>query len=408
MRIAKQYDFGALAAAVATARLNGPGEAARFEGFLIEEVRSVLDSAVSFAPSVPEADRRNLLWGALVQAAASPAVTGDAMTLAIKNAEREYLRERPKAFVVATSVSIAHFSALRRVNMDGGMLIFSRRLPRNFERTTINDRIAELTNIDTAGRFTAVRIPVLARTSAGAFEAALNRLDLWRSLWNLSLNRETLLRRSSGARQPVNQVRLGPVHTVHASNGALATERFWYELPHQQSPAVASLENKYASLKNAERRYRRKLKGSGYRPTLESLLIRYVRALDIPDFDVAFNKLWSVFEALGGSIGDYRRLIDRAIFVYASNHHEFTRQVFEHLRDVRNGIVHEDRGSDEMETYLYQLKRVVEDLFRYHLGRGLEFSSIAAATEFLDLPVELSTLRAQIKLRQRALQFRAS
>jgi hypothetical protein len=405
-RLDKRYDFDALARAVTAARVSGLAEPPRFEGFQIEEVRSVMDSAVDFPTDVPEADRRSLLWKGLVRAAETPSITGDSLRLAIRDVEAEYLRQRRTEFVIATSISLQHFSALRRASVHGELLVFSRRLPSTFSRVEIQQTLSEHTAISTADRFTAVRIPVVSRTAAGAFESAMNRLDLWRALWNLTLNRRALLRRSSGARVPVNLVRVGPVHTLHSKNGKLASQQFWYEPEHLQWKDCAALENEYLSLKAAERRHVRKLARSQYRADLDALLIRYVRALDVPDYDIAFNRLWGVFEGLGGSVGNYDRLINRTISIYANDPDNFSRQVFEHLRDVRNGIVHEDRAGGEMETYLYQLKRTVEDFFRFHLGRGLEFRSLALATEFLDLPADPAVLRDQIGLRRRALQFR--
>jgi hypothetical protein len=205
----------------------------------------------------------------------------------------------------------------------------------------------------------------------------------------------------------VNQILLGPVHTLHSPRGRLALEQFWYEPFHFQSAKLADVRAVMPTLRDATVTLRRRIVACRYGQALRALLVRYNRALDVADYTLAYNSLWAVLEHLAGAVGDYKRLIDRVMFLYDPAENRFVRLLLEHLRDVRNGIVHESQTRSEMETYLYQLKGFVEDLFRFHLSRGNKFSSVATATSFLDLPIDASVLKERITLLRRAHRFRS-
>lgn len=235
----------------------------------------------------------------------------------------------------------------------------------------------------------------------------MERLDFWRSLLNYQLNAQTALRRTYGETRAVNQILLGPIHTLHTPRGRLALERFWYEPFHHQSGRLADSRAKMPKLLSSARTLKQRLRVCQYGTVLRSLFVRYTRALDVADYSLAYSGLWAVLEHLAGAVGEYKRPIDRVVFLYDSTDGAYVRLLLEHLRDVRNGMVHESQTRSEMETYLYQLKSFVEDLFRFHLSRPNPFSSISRATAFLDLPVDASLLKERIRLLQRAHRFRS-
>jgi hypothetical protein len=204
---------------------------------------------------------------------------------------------------------------------------------------------------------------------------------------------------------PVNRILLGPVHSLHHPNGSLATETFWYQPRHQQFDKLYDLAVKWAQIGEWEYKVRRRLERIQYRDELQDLFIRYTRALDVSDYDVSFNKLWGVLEHLVSAVGNYSDLINRVLFLYDASEREYVRLLLEHLRDVRNGLVHMDEARGAMETYLYQLKWFVEALVRFHLSRSSEFSSLSTAGQFLDLPTNTEILKARIETLRKALRF---
>lgn len=405
VRLGARYDLEELARR--TQKNRASLDPLSFSSFDIENIRSILESGVEFRPEVPEADRRGLIWAAISKAGLSPEITARVLETALREQEETYLQKALRSFVLATSITLDPHVAPQAVSIDGGSILFSRRLPHRYSRKAIQKQLENCIHIEHPERLTAVRVPVRARTKAAAVDRAIERLDYWRSLWNYQINAKTALRQTFGTRPAVNTILLGPIHTLHSPGGRLATESFWYEPASQQSDKLPSLTHDISELRSTERILRQRIRSCHYASDLRHLLVRYTRALDATDYNVAFNSLWAVLENLVGAVGDYKTLIKRVAFLYDGAETSYARLLLEHLRDVRNGLVHESRELSGMETYLYQLKAFVEDVFRFHLSKPNHFSSLASATTFLDLPAEPSILADRIVLLRRAHRFRS-
>ena len=137
---------------------------------------------------------------------------------------------------------------------------------------------------------------------------------------------------------------------------------------------------------------------SRYRSELEDAIRRYTKALDTREWDAAFVQLWGLLEDLTGTkSGDsYTVTIKRTAFLYAKPERDLHMQVLNHLKDYRNRSVHGGEGSEDIEAYLYQLKRYVEEVMAFHLQRGQEFSSIEEASRFLDQPADPAAIERKI------------
>ena len=155
-----------------------------------------------------------------------------------------------------------------------------------------------------------------------------------------------------------------------------------------------------------EKKVRRSLNQLKYREKVEWAFREYARALDNHRWSTAFLALWSVLEVLTHSGGDnYKVTIRRASFIFKDA--DLHREVLNHLRESRNDFVHSNEYSDDIEIYIYQLKRYVEALLRFHLGLGKSFASIQEVAEFLDLPTENKALSKRLWLYRFAKRFRA-
>jgi hypothetical protein len=71
--------------------------------------------------------------------------------------------------------------------------------------------------------------------------------------------------------------------------------------------------------------------------------------------------------------------------------------LLQHLRDVRNAVVHEDEERSNIRTYLDQVKLATERLIMFHFRNGRRFGSRAALASFLDTPVDLAVLKQRMK-----------
>jgi hypothetical protein len=407
IRDEKRYKLPELAREIEEARNNHAGQPVSFEAFRIENVQSVLESGIDFHPEIPDADRRNLIWKAILNAATNGVVDSSSLMSHLTQAEDNYLRSPLQDYVLATSLTINYFPQLTRLKVDDTIITFSRRLPTHFKRQAIQDSLDHVTVIERPDRLTSVRIRVKARTDAAAVNQALDHLDFFRGIWNYGINWRTRMRYLGGLHEPepINHILLGPVHTLHSPDGSLLTESFWYQSQYLQYGEVYDLGAHWTDTRKWHRIVHQKLKRISYKKDLRNMLIHYTRALDNIDHEVAFNKLWAVLEHLTNSPGKYEDLIKRTLFLTNNNERDYVRLILEHLREVRNGSVHDDKVRDTMMTYLYQLKWFIERLLNFHLYHGPTFHSIADAGTFLALPVDMGLLKERISDYRKALRF---
>jgi hypothetical protein len=179
-----------------------------------------------------------------------------------------------------------------------------------------------------------------------------------------------------GRRKPINKIVLGPIHSLHEPNGTLAVESGWYE-PDYVGPQISvRLDQRVEGMRTFERDVRRYLAKSRYRTDLENSLRRYGRILDSHDWNNAFVQLWGLLEHLTDTTrSDYKATSKRAMFLYPQAELPLHRQVLAHLAHHRNRAVHAGYVSEDAETLLYQLKRYVEGVLRFHLFAGIDFAS---------------------------------
>lgn len=100
----------------------------------------------------------------------------------------------------------------------------------------------------------------------------------------------------------------------------------------------------------------------------------------------------------------YDHLINRVSFVFED--HRYQKQILNHLRVIRNRLVHEGAESQSLEGIMYQAKNNVEAMIMFHITHGRHLGSFEKALEFLKLPPEIGKLNDQIAVRTRALSYR--
>ena len=152
---------------------------------------------------------------------------------------------------------------------------------------------------------------------------------------------------------------------------------------------------------------RRRIRRHPYAADLEKALVRYARALDLEDHDLAIQKLWSLMEFLTDTgLASYDKTVRRVKFLYVDV--AYKGQVLEHLRRYRNRSVHGGMSTGDVEGEVYQLKRCVEHLIQFHIGNRFGFKTMEQACNFLDLPHDDELLRGRLKSVKDAIAFRES
>lgn len=395
----KLSDLNELARQLEAARVNPAGDTISLRGAASYDIFTILESMIDFQPEVAQVDRKSLIGKAVGTALKEGVVTGERLLDHMKLVESEYLKQKIQRYVIVTSLNTRYFEELTRLRINKSSIVFSSTLPKNFineaELKIIQEQVHNL-GLYIPENATRVRIYINARTVDAAVEWGIEALNILRGWWNYFINERIAMKYSlRSSRLPVNSLLYGPVYTIHYPNGRLAANTIWYDNDREPYKGQ-SIRKSWISIQKQTSNARRRLNKIKYKEELEILLSRYAKALDFTDYEVAYNKLWSVFEHLADSVGNYDRLIQRTLFLVRADERNYIRLLLEHLRDLRNGFVHFDKNRKETMTFIFQLKWCVEVLVRFHLYHGYKFKSIETACQFLDFPADIKVLEKHI------------
>lgn len=300
-----------------------------YDGWTLDLASAAIFSAFEFDPKIVDSARQRIIHEALFSLDPSKRITSKLVTSALARSEETYLRLPEQRYSLLTSVSAKfgdHFKDIR----DGRVRIrFLRNRPARFDRRPF-EKIHSWPDQPDVQDYTIVIVTVDARTANEAFERAVRDLDFHRGMWNYALTQSTISR-SSGSPQPLGDIGLGRVHTIHRATGAAVGGTFWYQTSFTPQPVV-DVRRDWERVIDIAAVVRRKSRQDGYGAELREVFVRYTRALDGVDFDSTFLKLWSLLELLTATTSArYDQTINRALFVFQEQ--ELNRVLLEHLRD---------------------------------------------------------------------------
>ena len=370
----------------------------RFQGFAAYDYTVVLNSMVSLNKEIPPLEKIRIISKAKFHAGAKGKITAERLLSEIRNLESEYLRRPLQKYNLVTSISVSRLCKLKRKKVHGCTISFYSFLPKVYEEgiSNIIQHARHSITGEVPTNYMYVKVSVSAKSYEEAADKALDALDLIRGIWNFFENQKQRIRISSGKRNPVNKYILGPLHTLHKADGKLATESWWYGLEYVCQIRPYDPSRVIGKLYKFESSVRRLIQKSKYSSDINTAILRYTRALDLTNWEDAFLRLWSVLEHLTGTSHDsYKVTVRRAAFVFGGE--KYARQVLTHLKDYRNRAVHSSSENHDIEAYMYQLKRFVEALIKFHLVNKYGFKSLADASRVLDLPCDRRELREKCK-----------
>ena len=401
----KEYNPELLVAGLEKIRLaDATGRYAGFEGGLFDDFITVLYTSLEFSSEIPETDKRNIIYTSVRTVAERAKLSSKLLLGEISRQEGAYLKRSPRKLILATSVSVSYFTAFRKTSIHQLPIVLSRRLPKHFDQQIALQRPSHSFNFKLPVDYATARVFVQARSNFEAAEKALNAIDLLRGIWNLYLNHYGARRHSFGRAAPINQVLRGPIQTLHETTGQAITEVFWYDADYVEPLSCFNLDSKAEELSKFAHTVRRYLRKNPSRIAIEDAIRRYSRALDARDHTAAFLGLWGLLETLTNTEKVSSDItVKRTSFLW--DQPEFNRHVLRHLKDYRNRAVHVGNRTDEIETYLNQLRRYAEGLLSFHIYNVQKFSSIEEAAEFLDLPSDLTVLQKRMRLLKKAIKF---
>jgi hypothetical protein len=372
------------------------------EMFLVRELEAILETAYDFNSQIPGGVFNSIIVDGIHIFVRKNVKDGKALKASIKQSEEKYLRRERKKYHILTSLSFQYFNQLPKLNINDVHISFLPHLPRKF-RIYDNENIKYDFPDFPPKNYTIVKISLQARSPYEAVEMGLVALNCVRGLWNFSINIRLGSRIQHGKRDPINSIRLGPLHTLHDETGKLSENIYWFENEFINKSAGSSVKDKWHYISKDFIHFRKCIKNSKSKIDINSIINYYTNALDTNDYHGAYLKLWSLLEQLTatGSTG-YDKTIARTLFFYKND--KLNKEALEHLRIVRNRLIHKGESPDDIDPIIFQMKRYVERLFLFHINNLKYFFNIQEVGQYLDINYNTDTLKREIKFRKRVLK----
>ncbi|MBR1155096.1 hypothetical protein [Bradyrhizobium sp. JYMT SZCCT0428] len=247
---------------------------------------------------------------------------------------------------------------------------------------------------------------VSARDVLSAFEAGIYAIDRFRGLLNCMMNFQHQLNPFATFSSPhaVNSVRLGPFHTLHRTDGSLATETFWF-VPQWMHEAPSAKFEDPKDYGRELRKWWKKLNANPLEAMISDALVKYCRGTDAHLHDELLLGTWRSLERIAGT-DNYDLLIDRIIRIFPNP--EEIRQVANHLRHRRNASVHSGSGDTrEAHVIAYQVEQLARRAIFFCLEYGNKFRDQSGLQEFLDMPFELPRIEERDRISRFFTRYRA-
>ena len=374
-----------------------------YQGFEYHEIRCVLLGLLSFPPRCDSLDHERILAIALRNISRVGRLDENAAIEEINRIANQELSTRENQYFVLTSISLRVPTPIRSISVEKSKIrILPSDYPKKYSSRT--DFLKNIRRTDaTPTEYAKVIVSVNDRSFRGAEKKAQNSLGLLRA--SMCFNANTGIELFGGSQwSPINKVRLGEVHTVHRKSGKVCEDMYWFEPFFEEAQAYkASNPDRFSNNTKWVLSSLNKLK---YRSVVKEALLRFVRALDQRDQNIALVRLWSALEILTLPSGqNYDLLTRRCSFLFSEA--AYHQQVLEHIREYRNSNVHSGEENDKVKSYCFLLQTYFRELILFHLRQSSPFTSLDEANSFLDLPPKKSKLNEKKKMIERAIRFRA-
>lgn len=356
-------------------------------------------SMLKFPPDVPYIDKSTLVWKTL--SSISTELTPQEFETKINKIFGAGKATKEQNYHVLTSISLYPNGLKERISINGTTIkLLNSDFPKKYESRAEAIIRAKIPVDPTPSNYTRVIVTVRARTPDTAVTSALRTIDLYRAALCLFCNNRMEIWGKEWI--PINVIRLGGVHSVHFSNGKIATEEVWFDPSYIEAPIYSPKDS--AHIQTQVSIILRRIFKLKYAARFPDALLRYVRALDERDQNNALIKLWGALEVITNEeTANYNQTVQRCSFIFGE--HEYHTQVLESLREYRNQSVHAGDQSGDAKVHCFHLQYYFSHLFWFLLSNAQKFASLDEAYRFLDLPREKEKLRRQKRIIEKALRY---
>ena len=323
-------------------------------------------------------------------------------TLAAKESKKPLNR-----YVVLSHISVVFPISVVNIRYDKCHISIRRSFPTGFSRGEIKETIiGYYGNEASPCSYSVAKITVRALNPYDAATKGLYILNTLRGIWNFTLkynwapiNQPFVF--------PLNDIVLGPVHTVHLASGALATKDIWYEPNYREHRNAINIGNKYKELRNSEYKIRNTLNhmNTNDKNTMKYIFGLYSVALDEWNWDVVYLNLWNMLENILKKEGERKINIGRrASFIHKNA--MLAEQNINILKCHRNSMLHDINGERASWAHIYYLKKYIDSLILFIVNNVRRFKTIDNIIELFSLPTDIDKLMNDIKLIKKAYRKR--
>lgn len=375
----------------------------QFTGFEHDDAEIALESMIEFSEIAEDLDKPKLISSTLWEVARCHSRTDEKTFMSKLNEKiKAEFAKRENTYYLLTSLSLSNIK-IRKFDLNGCTIRFYKsKFPSKFKGRNALVRSKLPNSLVDTSNYTKVVLEIRAKSEYIAVSKALKALDLFRSFFSVFCNSKSELFGNSW--EPINRVRLGEYHTLHDSSGDVYPQTFWYDPSFVKAinyriPNDIVMKNVKFIDKSLSKLTKR------YKAIIIDGLLRYVRALDERNQNIAMLGAWGALESVSSpneSNGD--SVTKRCSFLFEES--TYHKQILEHLREYRNRNVHAGEESTKAKQYTFQVQEYFVQLILFHARRAGTFDSLDDANRFLDLPTGKSALLKSQALINSAIKFR--
>jgi hypothetical protein len=361
-----------------------------FSGFEYLEIKATLYNMISFPDTLTSIQNNSLVDAAIIKAAKND-LTAETLMAELKSLFEKELSKTPKKYHLLTSLSIKAPLPQKEVTIGQSKIRFvNGDFPQKYDcrnEIFVQAKRKSIEFVSPPSEYMNVIVSTNAKSEHKATSQCLNDLDLLRAIWSLEINSGMELIGNKWS--PINKIRLSNIQTLHKKSGEnIDIDTYWFE-PNYKHTKLVSINSKDLKIISKNSKWViKQLSKCKYSDKLENALIRYVRALDESDQNVALLHIWGALESLTAYETNNKDKLPRRC-AYLFNEYEYHKQILENLRDYRNQSVHSGDRNEEAKSYCYQLQGYFKMIMFFHLHRVEEFNTLEEANNFLDQPVTI-------------------
>lgn len=371
-----------------------------FGGMSLQTHLPVLMSMLEFPSAAANLNKTSMIWTGLAQVKGR--IDASSFINSMNCVLRNKLSTKNGSYVLSSSLSLGSAALPGSIKVQGATITFDPSgLPRRYNEAREIALRDKLPIPCTPSAYVPVRVRVIDNSPHSAAQHAIDRLDLLRGLLALHVNPTMQINLIGLTVDPINLIRCGGTHAIHDTRGDLASKAVWFE-PNFRPAKIYTVKHPAQVFANV-RLYIKRIASAPYGKQLSGAIVRAARALDEPDTNSAFLRLWSALESLiTPGHANYDQFVRRCAFLFQES--DYHLQILEHLREYRNISVHSGvEGDSRINCFL--LQTYFREAVRFLISYALEFKSFMDAHEFLDLPSNHAEIKSKIKALRRVLVF---